>query len=126
MRVKRGRVVAPKPRVDPDVRYCLEILEGVAAREAVSLLFGSGIGVGLADHGVWPLEEAVNRIVGKDFNAAILRVDNKHGLSVKASDELGAIYYKQLEASIEAAYLLGVAVGRRLGSGPLLPVGGGL
>lgn len=113
-------------RLDSYIRDTLLELAGKYDREALNLICGPGIFC-VADPCL--LAEAVGRLAGIGPNG--IDIDKVCQLQEQAAvaDTVEARHaaicgleeaaLEELEGTREAAYLLGIAVGRRLGSGPL-------
>jgi hypothetical protein len=94
----------------------LRLLNGRADRAAVRLMAAHGF-CGESEAGVWPLDEAVKALMGDDKwseRARQFRVKHK-GDSDELADQLEDLWVDEKIALIEHAYVLGLAVGRRLG-----------
>jgi hypothetical protein len=121
--------------VDPSETYIRESiaeLEGAADREALLLLCTVGI---FAMDDPAKLAEAVGRLRGQDerqendrvieAQEAIAHAVTSEDARRLATNALEDLHYRTLNDSIEAAYLLGMAVGRRIGPQSLKPLKGG-
>jgi hypothetical protein len=95
----------------------LAVLDGAADAEAARLLAGPGIwGKALDDVDEWPLEESVAIVLERLFDK---RLDGRHPFKDLLSADFGgdAADEAELHQVIEAAYAIGIAMGRRLNSG---------
>lgn len=125
----------PASRPDPTQQYihqqCLA-LESDADREALLMICSVGV---FAVEDPSKLSDTVDRLRGADTDGAIRktlviqnRIEDAATLLErrKAIEDLDNLRLTDLEQSIDAAYLLGIAVGRRLGPHALqLPKKGG-
>lgn len=108
------------------------VVDGPADRVAVALLAECGFIAARRHDGTWPLNEAVKKLLKHDYAALVSEVYDRFGGPNVSESELSAdsrfrlqealddIAVRQLDASVEAAYLLGIAIARRLTAPVLL------
>lgn len=129
MAKKAVKIRRPMPE-DPTDRYIRETcaeLEGKIDREALQLLCRVGI-FAVGDPSA--LNDAVSRLWASDawedkFRAAEARVKNADTETARREAErtVESLRMEEVTESVDAAYLLGIAVGRRVGPSALLPRG---
>lgn len=90
---------------------------------ALRLLLGGGV---LQFHESGNVLDAVTEMEGCDIAShAMGRIEKAAaGLSIKALDAIGDVVNELAQDRLESAYMLGVAVGRRLGPQPFTAKGG--
>jgi hypothetical protein len=133
-RTKQPAPVAPSDSYEKHIlayaRSRCAIIDGDADREALRLLSSVGL---FSATDPSKFFEALRRVRGVAATsdddrlvAARERVERTASSKTrrKALDDLDEITYEILEGSMDAAYLLGVAMGRRLGPQSLRPLGG--
>ena len=110
------------------IRETVALLETTYDREAMNLICSVGI---FAVDDSSELGNAVERLRGKEHGDGAIASLQKQAVTDAtpsgrqlAVNELEERYHKELSESIDSAYLLGIAVGRRIGSAPLRLAGG--
>jgi hypothetical protein len=117
-KARRREELSPDEQADKYVRDTCRELETVYDRKAVELILTSGV---LGEDG-GAIEDAVVELAGVDtdeFSHKVIAAQEANSFN-----DLEELEMERWTASVEAAYLLGIAVGRRLGSGALRVSGG--
>lgn len=121
------------PRVDHHTRELsfgalAHILDGPADEEARELLLLYGVAPSEREDGRWwPLQASVRRLLAQDFTrrrAAVEKAESAAESSLSQAQRerenvLEALAIEERDNLMVAAYLIGIAVGRRLGQQPL-------
>ena len=100
-------------------------LEGPAHREAISLIVESGVLAAPREmDSTWPLEEAVRRLAATDHEALQEAAHAEFAEDPnRLAGRLADLHADEVGDVMQAAYTLGIAVGRRVGRLPLTASG---